>query len=427
MADLGFLPGVTRILAATPAGGQRMMFSATLDNGVDKLVKRFLHNPVTHSIDEAHSPVPEMTHHVFHVTGVQAKKELVHHLASGTGRRILFMRTKHQARKLAKQLTESGVPSVDLHGNLSQPARDRNLAAFSTGRGAGAGGHRHRRARCARRRGRTRRARGPADGTQGLSAPVRPDRTGGQLGRRGHRGAARAAQRHPGTDAQGRDQCPPAGGRRALSAGDGTGRRGRPVQGSRSRESPGSERRANQKTGGSASPSTRGGKPVAPDALNIATTQAVGAASQAEPEADLANIGCSARAAQTMSSAVRNASVSWWTEKTGSPAARRSNMTARAVLVSPRHDQEARAGTAAGDGHDALRAGVAAGNGGITAVVQGVEIGDTLQGRPVDADVDDLAQWPFQRLDQLGKFLCDRRPCTATSRRQARRPVRTPT
>jgi superfamily II DNA/RNA helicase len=133
MADLGFLPGVTRILAATPANGQRMMFSATLDNGVDKLVKRFLHNPVTHSVDEANSPVPEMTHHVFHVAGVQAKKDLVHHLASGTGRRILFMRTKHQARKLAKQLTDSGVPSVDLHGNLSQNARDRNLAAFSAG------------------------------------------------------------------------------------------------------------------------------------------------------------------------------------------------------------------------------------------------------------------------------------------------------
>ena len=133
MADLGFLPGVTRILAATPAGGQRMLFSATLDNGVDKLVKRFLRNPVTHSIDEANSPVAQMTHHVFHVAGVQDKKELVHHLASGTGRRILFMRTKHQAKKLAKQLTEAGVPSVDLHGNLSQPARDRNLAAFSTG------------------------------------------------------------------------------------------------------------------------------------------------------------------------------------------------------------------------------------------------------------------------------------------------------
>lgn len=133
MADLGFLPGVTRILAATPAGGQRMLFSATLDNGVDKLVNRFLKNPVTHSVDEAHSPVAEMTHHVFHVEGVREKKELVRHLASGQGRRILFMRTKHQARKLARELTEAGVPSVDLHGNLSQPARDRNLAAFSTG------------------------------------------------------------------------------------------------------------------------------------------------------------------------------------------------------------------------------------------------------------------------------------------------------
>ena len=133
MADLGFLPGVTRILAATPNGGQRLLFSATLDNGVDKLVNRFLHNAVLHSVDGSNSPVPEMTHHVFHVSGVQAKKELVHRLASGTGRRILFMRTKHQARKLAKQLTEAGVPAVDLHGNLSQPARDRNLAAFSTG------------------------------------------------------------------------------------------------------------------------------------------------------------------------------------------------------------------------------------------------------------------------------------------------------
>jgi superfamily II DNA/RNA helicase len=133
MADLGFLPGVTRILAATPSGGQRLLFSATLDNGVDKLVNRFLRNAVLHCVEGSNSPVPEMTHHVFHVSGMQAKKELVHRLASGTGRRILFMRTKHQARKLAKQLTESGVPAVDLHGNLSQPARDRNLAAFSTG------------------------------------------------------------------------------------------------------------------------------------------------------------------------------------------------------------------------------------------------------------------------------------------------------
>src|SRR6195952_3862006 len=97
MADLGFLPGVTRILAATPSNGQRMLFSATLDNGVDKLVKRFLRNHVMHSVDEINAPSPEMTHHVFHVASAGAKTELVHRLASGTGRRILFMRTKHQA------------------------------------------------------------------------------------------------------------------------------------------------------------------------------------------------------------------------------------------------------------------------------------------------------------------------------------------
>ncbi len=133
MADLGFLPAVTRILAATPAGGQRLLFSATLDNGVDKLVDRFLRDAVLHAVDGSDSPVPEMTHHVFHVSDAQAKKELVRRLAAGSGRRILFMRTKHQARKLARQLTESGVAAVDLHGNLSQPARDRNLAAFSAG------------------------------------------------------------------------------------------------------------------------------------------------------------------------------------------------------------------------------------------------------------------------------------------------------
>src|ERR1700743_212079 len=133
MADLGFLPGVTRILAAPPNGGQRLLFSATLDNGVDKLVRRFLQNEVLHSVDGADSPVSEMHHHVFHGASAQAKNDLVHRLASGSGRRILFMRTKHQARKLAKQLNDSGIPSVDLHGNLSQPARDRNLAMFASG------------------------------------------------------------------------------------------------------------------------------------------------------------------------------------------------------------------------------------------------------------------------------------------------------
>ncbi|OCB41255.1 DEAD/DEAH box helicase [Mycobacterium malmoense] len=133
LADLGFLPTVTRILAATPAGGQRLLFSATLDAAVDTLVKRFLSNPVTRSIAEPKSVAPAMTHHFFCVDGPQAKKELVHRLAAGDSRRILFMRTKHQARKLARQLTQSGIASVELHGNLSQNVRDRNLAAFAAG------------------------------------------------------------------------------------------------------------------------------------------------------------------------------------------------------------------------------------------------------------------------------------------------------
>jgi len=133
MADLGFLPVVTRILSATPDDGQRMLFSATLDNGVDKLVRKFLHEPVTHSVDEANSPVAKMTHHVFEAPTATEKHALVRELASGTGRRILFTRTKHQAKKLARKLTAEGIPAVDLHGNLSQNQRDRNLAAFGEG------------------------------------------------------------------------------------------------------------------------------------------------------------------------------------------------------------------------------------------------------------------------------------------------------
>lgn len=134
MADLGFLPGVRRIMGRTPKRGQRLLFSATLDNGVGTLVREFLHDPRQHSVDPEQSPVAEMTHHVLTVADVTAKREVVEHLASGTGRRLLFLRTKHQAKKLAKQLTAAGIPAVDLHGNLSQPARERNLAAFAEGR-----------------------------------------------------------------------------------------------------------------------------------------------------------------------------------------------------------------------------------------------------------------------------------------------------
>ncbi len=132
MADLGFLPGVKRLLDRTPERGQRMLFSATLDNGVDVLVRRYLSNPLTHSVDSASAPPPAMTHHVFAVSS-DNKASLVRELASGQGRSLLFMRTKHSAKKLAKQLTAAGVPAVDLHGNLSQNAREKNLAAFTDG------------------------------------------------------------------------------------------------------------------------------------------------------------------------------------------------------------------------------------------------------------------------------------------------------
>ena len=133
MADMGFLPVVTRILNATPKQGQRLLFSATLDNGVDKIVQRYLNEPILHSVDPAESPVAQMTHHVFEVSGKAEKDALIHTLASGTGRRILFTRMKHQAKKLAKQLTDRGIPAVELQGNLSQNARERNLAEFKSG------------------------------------------------------------------------------------------------------------------------------------------------------------------------------------------------------------------------------------------------------------------------------------------------------
>ena len=132
MADLGFLPGVRRIMDTTPSDGQRLLFSATLDNGVDVLVRRYLRNPVTHSVDDDARTEPDMEHHVLTVTATD-KAKVVHELASGESRSVLFLRTKHAAKKLARDLTAAGVPAVDLHGNLAQNARDRNLAAFRDG------------------------------------------------------------------------------------------------------------------------------------------------------------------------------------------------------------------------------------------------------------------------------------------------------
>lgn len=132
MADMGFLPGVERLLGQIPADAQHMLFSATLDHGVDKVVERFLHDPKVHSVDDATSPVDEMTHHVFEITKGD-KPEIVRTLASGAGKRILFTRTKFQAKKLSQSLTKQGIPCAQLHGNLNQNQRDRNLAAFETG------------------------------------------------------------------------------------------------------------------------------------------------------------------------------------------------------------------------------------------------------------------------------------------------------
>jgi superfamily II DNA/RNA helicase len=132
MADLGFLPGVKRILDRTPKGTQRLLFSATLDNGIDVLVKRYLNKPVTHAVAPVAADTVDMEHHVLAVDP-DHKTTVIRELASGQGRSLLFMRTKHAAKKVAKQLTAAGIPAVDLHGNLSQNARERNLAAFSDG------------------------------------------------------------------------------------------------------------------------------------------------------------------------------------------------------------------------------------------------------------------------------------------------------
>ena len=132
MADLGFLPCVRRIMERTPRIGQRMLFSATLDAGVNVIVKRFLTNPVTHSADTNQAPISTMAHHIFHVQS-DARLPVLVALTSAPGRTMVFTRTKHGAKKLSKQLNASGIPTVELHGNLSQNARTRNMDAFQTG------------------------------------------------------------------------------------------------------------------------------------------------------------------------------------------------------------------------------------------------------------------------------------------------------
>jgi superfamily II DNA/RNA helicase len=131
MADLGFLPVVRRLLDATPADGQRMLFSATLDNAVGVLARRFLNEPARHTVDSA-APPAQITHHLLTVSPTD-RLAVVCTLASGHNRALVFTRTRHGARKLARQLAEAGVPAAELHGDLPQGARTRNLASFSSG------------------------------------------------------------------------------------------------------------------------------------------------------------------------------------------------------------------------------------------------------------------------------------------------------
>jgi superfamily II DNA/RNA helicase len=133
MADLGFLPGVRRLLAATPKDGQRLFFSATLDQAINALTKQFLTDPVTHEADSAQSPVATMTHHVLHIER-DHRLAILTDLTSAPGRTVVFTRTKHSAKGLARQLNRNGVPAVELHGNLGQNARTRNLDAFHQGK-----------------------------------------------------------------------------------------------------------------------------------------------------------------------------------------------------------------------------------------------------------------------------------------------------
>jgi len=131
MADLGFLPAVRRLLDATPPEGQRMLFSATLDHAVDVLVRRFLHHPAEHAVDPPGAPAP-IVHHLLTVAPAD-RTAVVAALAGGGHRTLVFTRTKHGARKLARQLAAAHIPAAELHGNLTQPTRERNLASFASG------------------------------------------------------------------------------------------------------------------------------------------------------------------------------------------------------------------------------------------------------------------------------------------------------
>ena len=132
MADLGFLPAVTELLDMTPPSGQRLLFSATLDRGVDRLVRTFLQDPAMHAVASAESPVDSMDHRVFAVAH-SAKPDIAAEIASRPARTLFFVRTKHGADRLATQLRTQGVDAAAIHGDLTQGARKKALGDFATG------------------------------------------------------------------------------------------------------------------------------------------------------------------------------------------------------------------------------------------------------------------------------------------------------
>jgi superfamily II DNA/RNA helicase len=132
MADLGFLPVVRRLLDLTPADGQRLLFSATLDGDVATLVEHYLHDPSAHALNSAEASVDTMSHHLFRLEH-EAKFEVISQIASRPGRSLLFVRTKHGADRLVKQLGQVGVAAGTLHGGRSQPQRTKALEAFREG------------------------------------------------------------------------------------------------------------------------------------------------------------------------------------------------------------------------------------------------------------------------------------------------------
>ncbi|MFJ2747087.1 DEAD/DEAH box helicase [Streptomyces sp. NPDC087297] len=132
MADMGFMPQVTALLDQVRPEGQRMLFSATLDRNVDLLVRRYLTDPVVHSVDPSQGAVTTMEHHVLHVHGAD-KHRTTTEIAARDGRVIMFLDTKHAVDRLTQDLLDSGVRAAALHGGKSQPQRTRTLARFKTG------------------------------------------------------------------------------------------------------------------------------------------------------------------------------------------------------------------------------------------------------------------------------------------------------